>query len=75
MGPVGSHAGTQTLLRHSYATGLFQSGENAKTIQTLMGHHSVIFPMDQYAHAWPEGISNAGKKPAALLSPRVVAKR
>jgi hypothetical protein len=35
------------MLRHSYATALIQSGENAKTVQTLMGHHSVAFTMDQ----------------------------
>jgi hypothetical protein len=42
-------------------------GENAKTVQTLMGHHSVAFTMDQYADAWPEALSNAGEKAAALL--------
>ena len=40
---------------------------NAKTVQTLMGHHSVAFTMDQYADAWPEALSNAGEKTAALL--------
>jgi site-specific recombinase XerD len=34
-------AGTQHMLRHSYATALIQSGENAKTVQTLISHHSV----------------------------------
>ena len=55
------------MLRHSYATALIQSGENAKTVQTLMGHHSVAFTMDQYADAWPEALTNAGEKAAALL--------
>ena len=59
--------GTPHMLRHAYATALIQSGENAKTVQTLMGHHSVAFTMDQYAQAWPEAISNAGEKVAALL--------
>jgi len=53
--------------RHSYATALIQSGESAKTVQTLMDHHSVAFTMDQYADAWPEALSNAGEKAAALL--------
>jgi len=60
-------AGTPHMLRHSYATALIQSGENAKTVQTLMGHHSVAFTMDQYADAWPEALSNAGEKAASLL--------
>ncbi|MGH8141570.1 MAG: tyrosine-type recombinase/integrase [Steroidobacteraceae bacterium] len=59
--------GKPHMLRHSYATALIQSGENAKTVQTLMGHHSVAFTMDQYADAWPEALSNAGEKAAALL--------
>jgi integrase len=59
--------GTPHMLRHRYATALMQAGENAKTVQTLMGHHSVAFTMDQYAEAWPEAISNAGEKAAALL--------
>jgi hypothetical protein len=59
--------GTPHMLRHSYATALIQAGENAKTVQTLMGHHSVAFTMDQYADAWPEALSNAGEKAAQLL--------
>jgi len=59
--------GTPHMLRHSYATALIQSGENAKTVRTLMGHHSVAFTMDQYADAWPEALSNAGEKAAALF--------
>jgi integrase len=61
--------GTMHMLRHSYATALIQSGENAKTVQTLMGHHSVAFTMDQYADAWPEQIASAGEAAARLLLP------
>jgi site-specific recombinase XerD len=57
------------VLRHSYATALIQSGETSKTVQTLMGHHSVAFTMDQYADAWPEVLSSAGEKAASLLLP------
>jgi len=55
-------AGTPHMLRHSYATALIQSGENAKTVQNLMGHHGVAFTMDEYADAWPEALSNAREK-------------
>jgi integrase len=61
--------GTMHMLRHSYATALIQSGQNAKTVQTLMGHHSVAFTMDQYADAWPEQIASAGEAAARLLLP------
>jgi integrase len=61
--------GTLHMLRHAYATALIQADENAKTVQTLMGHHSVAFTMDQYADAWPEVLSSAGEKAASLLLP------
>jgi integrase len=61
--------GTLHMLRHSYATALIQSGENAKTVQTLMGHYSAAFTMDQYADAWPEQIASAGEAAASLLLP------
>jgi site-specific recombinase XerD len=50
------------MLRQDYATALIQSGENPKTVQTLIGRHSVAFTMDQYADAWPEALSNAGEQ-------------
>ena len=59
--------GTPHMRRHSYATALIQAG--AKTVQTLMGHHSVAFTMDQYADAWPEALESAREKAASLLLP------
>jgi site-specific recombinase XerD len=61
--------GTPHMLRHAYATALIQAGENAKTVQTLMGHHSVAFTMDRYADVWPEQIAGAGEAAARLLLP------
>jgi len=58
---------TPHMLRHSYATALLQSGENAQTVQPLMGQHSAAFTMDQYADAWSAALSNAGEKVASLL--------
>jgi integrase len=55
--------GTPHMLRHSYATALIQSGENAKTVQTLMGHHSVAFTMDQYADACQTRFRTLARKP------------
>ena len=63
-------AGTFHMLRHSFATALIQSGENAKTVATLVGHHSVAFTMDQYADAWPEALNDAAEKVAAVLFPK-----
>jgi Phage integrase family len=55
------------MLRHAYATALIQSGENAKTVCSRMGHFSVSYTMDQYTDAWPGALSDAGEKAAALL--------
>ena len=46
-----------------------QRGIPSATVQTLMGHHSVAFTMDQYADAWPEQIASAGEAAARLLLP------
>jgi hypothetical protein len=62
-------------LRHAYAMALIQADENAKTVQTLLGHHSVAFTMDVCADAWPEQVANAGETAVRLLFLQVVAKR
>jgi integrase len=59
--------GTFHMLRHSYATALIQAGESAKTVQTLVGHHSAAFTMDQYADVWPEQLERAGEIAARVL--------
>jgi hypothetical protein len=43
--------GTFHMLRHFFVTALIQSGVNAKVAQTLAGHHSTSFALDQYADA------------------------
>jgi Phage integrase family len=49
-------------LRHCYATALIQSGENAKLVQTLMGHHSAAFTMDVYADLWPNALDGVAAR-------------
>jgi integrase len=39
--------GTFHMLRHFFVTALIQSGVNAKVAQTLAGHHSAAFTLDQ----------------------------
>ena len=43
-------------------------GANAKVAQTLAGHHSAAFTLDQYADAVPEQLEEAGEKVASLLT-------
>lgn len=37
-------------LRHTYATRLFELGENPKTVQKLLGHSKLTVTMDTYTH-------------------------
>ena len=60
--------GTFHMLRHFFVTALIQSGVNAKIAQTLAGHHSASFTLDQYADAVPQQLEDAGEKVAAVLS-------
>jgi integrase len=55
------------MLRHIFVTALIQSGVNAKVAQTLAGHHSASFTLDQYADAVPEQLEEASEKVASVL--------
>lgn len=37
-------------LRHSYAVAALQSGDDIKTVQENLGHHTAAFTMDVYGH-------------------------
>lgn len=37
-------------LRHTYATRLFELGENPKTVQTLLGHSNITTTLNTYTH-------------------------
>ena len=37
-------------LRHSYAVAALQSGDDVKTVQENLGHHSAAFTLDVYGH-------------------------
>jgi integrase len=49
--------GTFHMLRHFFVTALIQSGCNMKIAQTLAGHHSAAFTLDQYADAARSNVS------------------
>jgi len=37
-------------LRHSYAVAAIQSGDDIKTVQESLGHHTAAFTLDVYGH-------------------------
>jgi hypothetical protein len=55
--------------RHFFVTALIQSGCNMKIAQTLAGHHSAAFALDQYADALPQQLEEAGENVASGLAP------
>ena len=36
--------------RHTYAVASLQAGDDAKTLQENLGHHSAAFTLDMYGH-------------------------
>jgi len=41
-------------LRHSYAVAALKSGDNVKSVQENLGHHSAAFTLDVYGHVTDE---------------------
>ena len=37
-------------LRHSYAVAALYAGDNVKTVQEALGHHTAAFTLDTYGH-------------------------
>lgn len=37
-------------LRHSYAVAALRAGDDIKTVQENLGHHTAAFTLDTYAH-------------------------
>lgn len=51
-------------LRHTYATRLFELGEDPKTVQTLLGHSNISITLDTYTHV----LDNMKEKAASKLN-------
>ena len=59
--------GTFHALRHSFASALINSNQSPKVVQTLLGHHSAAFTMDQYSDLWPQALEGVADTAAATL--------
>ena len=51
-------------LRHTYATRLFELGEDPKTVQVLLGHSNISITLDTYTHV----LESMKKKAASKLN-------
>ena len=49
-------------LRHTYATRLFELGENPKTVQKLLGHSNISITLDIYTYVLNDVESQAISK-------------
>lgn len=58
---AGINGKNKHVLRHSYATRLFENGVPAKTVSELLGHKNVSHTLDVYTHVMPETKSEAVK--------------
>ncbi len=54
-------------LRHTHATLLLRWGHNPKVVSERLGHHSVAFTLDTYAHVVPGMQQEAADKFGNLL--------
>lgn len=55
-------------LRHTHATLLLQAGVNPKIVSERLGHHSVAFTLDTYAHVMPGMQAAAVRQLSDLLA-------
>lgn len=53
--------------RHTHATLLLRAGVNPKVVSERLGHHSVAFTLDTYAHVMPEMQREAAARFADVL--------
>jgi integrase len=54
-------------LRHTHATLLLQAGVHPKIVSERLGHHSVAFTLDTYAHVLPGMQAAAVRQLADLI--------
>lgn len=54
-------------LRHSYAVAALRSGDDVKTVQETLGHHTAAFTLDVYGHVTDQMRSEAAARMEAYI--------
>ena len=54
-------------LRHTFAVNSLLQGDNIKTVQENLGHHSAAFTLDQYAHVTDTMRADSARRMEALM--------
>lgn len=62
------HGATAHILRHTYATMLYNAGVPPKMIQYIMGHADFSTTMNRYTHTNMDGVMQAGELFCARLA-------
>lgn len=62
MASIGFEEGHFHTLRHSFAVTSLKNGDDIKTVQTSLGHHTAAFTLQIYAHSTDEMLRNSGER-------------
>lgn len=55
-------------LRHSYAVAAIQSGDDIKTVQENLGHHTAAFTIDVYGHVTDQMRQESAERMQSFIS-------
>jgi integrase len=59
---IGLHDNCFHDLRHTYAVAAIQSGDDIKTVQENLGHHTAAFTLDTYGHVTERMKQNSAER-------------
>ena len=54
-------------LRHTYAVSSLRAGDDVKTVQENLGHHTAAFTLDQYGHVTETMKRDSAKRMEAFI--------
>ena len=58
-------------IRHTFATVALAEGVDYKTLSAMLGHYSVAFTLDTYAHVTDDMIHDAAAKVSGVMKNKI----